>query len=111
MFLKPTMKKPKIIKRYSPFLKKHTEHKVLEAKNRGRSKANPLSRMGPSRVRARGLRRGAGNQGKFSKPPIKSWKMTGQKISKKTDLRYECQESKKQTVQKKGTRTKKLELI
>lgn len=105
------MKRPKLIKRHCPHCNKHSEQKVLEAKNRGRSKANPLSRMGPSRVRARGLRRGAGNQGKFSKPPIKSWKMTGKKMSKKTDFRYECSSCKKQTVQKEGLRAKKVELI
>ena len=105
------MKKPKLMKRYCAHCKKHTEHKVAEAKNRGRSKANPLSRFGLRRLLDRGLRRGAGNQGKFSKPPIKSWKSTGKKTTKKTDLRYTCPECKKTSVQTKGVRTKKIELI
>ena len=105
------MKKPKVMKRYCSHCKKQTDHKVAESKNRGRSKANPLARMGPSRVQKRGRRRGAGNQGKFSMPPIKSWKMTGKKMSKKTDFRYECQVCKKQTVQKAGLRAKKIELV
>ena len=99
------------MKRYCSNCKKHTEHKVAESKNKGRSKANPLGKFGPSRILKRGLRRGAGNQGKFSKPPIKNWKQTGKKTTKKTDLRYACPECKKSSVQKTGMRVKKLELI
>lgn len=105
------MKRPKLLKRHCPHCNKHTDQKTLESKNRGRSKANPLSRMGPTRVHKRGLRRGAGNQGRFSKPAIKKWKLTGKKMSKKSDLRYQCTACKKQTVQKTGLRAKKLELI
>ncbi len=84
---------------------------MAEAKSRGRSKANPLSRFGLRRLLDRGLKRGAGNQGKFSKPPIKNWKSTGKKTTKKTDLRYTCPECKKTSVQSKGVRVKKIELI
>lgn len=105
------MKKPKAMKRYCANCKKHTEHKVAESKSRGRSKANPLSRFGLSRLLGRGRKRGAGNNGKYSKPPIKKWKLTGKKTTKKTDLRYTCPECKKSSVQTTGVRTKKLELI
>ena len=105
------MKKPKVLKRHCKHCKKHTEHKVSESKNRGRSTAHPLSKFGSRRLADRGVRRGAGNQGKFSKPPIKSWKSTGKKLSKKTDLRYTCQVCKKASVQKSGTRAKKFELV
>jgi large subunit ribosomal protein L44e len=105
------MKKPKVMKRHCPFCKKHTEHKVTEAKNRGRGKSHPLSKFGDRRLADRGVKRGPGNHGKFSKPPIKKWKSTGKKMSKKTDLRYTCQVCKKTTIQKTGVRTKKLELV
>ena len=105
------MKRPKIVKRHCPHCNKHAEHKVAESKNRGRSKANPLSRFATTRVRARGERRGAGNLGRYSKPPIKSWKMTGKKQSKKHDLRFTCQTCKKAHAQNGGKRAKKLELI
>ena len=105
------MKKPKVMKRYCAKCKKHTEHKVAESKSRGRSKAHPLSRFGLTRLMGRGLRRGVGNKGKFSKPPIKNWKLTGKKTTKKTDLRFTCSQCKKASVQTSGVRTKKLELI
>jgi len=105
------MKKPKVMKRHCPYCKKHTEQKISEAKNRGRSKAHPLSKFGARRLNDSGAKGGAGNQGKFSKPPIKNWKSTGKKISKKTDFRYTCQVCKKTTVQHSGIRAKKVELI
>ena len=105
------MKRPKTTKRHCKFCNKHTEHKVTESKNRGRSTAHPLSRFGSRRLKDRGVKRGAGNQGKFSKPAIKKWKSTGKKQSKKIDLRFTCQVCKKATVQSSGLRTKKLELI
>ena len=47
--------------------------------------------------------------GRYSKPAITKFKMTGKKSSKKTDLRYECSECKKQHTQSKGFRAKKIE--
>jgi ribosomal protein L44E len=105
------MKIPKTIKRHCKYCKKHTEQKVAESKNRGRSKAHPLSRFGERRLLDRGERRGAGNKGKFSKPPIKNWRSTGKKLSKKTDFRYTCSVCKKSTVQSQGVRAKKVELV
>lgn len=105
------MKRPKLVKRHCPFCNKHAEHKVSESKNRGRGKATPLSKFANARIMARGERRGAGNLGRYSKPPIKSWKMTGKKQSKKQDLRFQCLTCKKSHAQKEGLRSKKLELI
>jgi len=100
------MKLPKSIKRHCPYCKKHTEHKVGQAKRR-----NPRSMTYGSKVRAkrRGSARGLGNRGRYSKPAISKFKMTGKKMSKKTDLRYECKECKKTHMQKKGFRAKKVE--
>ncbi|MBS3158151.1 hypothetical protein J4206_02600, partial [Candidatus Woesearchaeota archaeon] len=44
-----------------------------------------------------------------SKPAVTSFKMTGKKSTKKTDLRFECKECKKQHVQRYGFRAKKVE--
>lgn len=103
------MKLPKTIKRFCPYCRKHTEHKVAQAKKRTRSTAHPLSRGSRIRVEKRGRGRGYGNTGKFSKPPKP--KMTGKKQSKKTDLRYACNVCKKSHVQKKGFRAKKVEFV
>ena len=101
------MKIPKIIRRYCPLCRKHTEQKVTQNK-----KKNPSSLSYGSKVRARrrGRARGAGNLGRYSKPAISKFKMTGKKSSKKTDLRFECKECKKTHVQHKGKRTKKVEI-
>jgi len=64
-----------------------------------------------SRARRRGEWRGLGNLGKYSKPPITKFKMTGKKNSKKTDFRYECSLCNKKHGQKKGIRARKVELI
>ena len=103
------MKIPKTRKRLCPKCKKHTEHNVKQEKNRGRSKTHTMSRASNSRLLKRGLRRGTGNLGRFSKPPKP--KMTGKKLTKKTDLRYTCTECKKVHCQSSGFRVKKLEFI
>ncbi len=105
------MKIPKTIKRYCPSCKKHTEQKVHNQSFKGLNKNHTQSRGSQTRVHKRGLRRGVGNQGRFSRKPVSKWKMTGAKTTKKTDLRYTCSVCKKMTVQRKGTRTKKVELI
>jgi len=53
------------------------------------------------RARRRGKARGAGNRGRYSKPAVTKFKMTGKKTSKKVDLRFECRECKKQHMKKK----------
>lgn len=100
------MKLPKTIKRHCPFCKKHTEHKITQTK-----KHNPSSLTYGSkhRARKRGKARGIGNRGRYSKPAISKFKMTGKKQSKKTDLRFECSVCKKTHVQRKGFRAKKIE--
>ncbi|MBN1275376.1 50S ribosomal protein L44e [Candidatus Woesearchaeota archaeon] len=103
------MKVPKVTNRHCKHCGKHTEHKVTIAKRKGRSASHPLSKGGTPRVRARGLRRGAGNLGRYSKPTKP--KMSGKKLSKKTDFRYECAVCKKTTSQASGTRAKKVELV
>lgn len=103
------MKIPKAMKRHCAKCGKHTEHKVALAKRKGRSTAHPLSKGGTTRVKARGLRRGAGNLGRYSKPTKP--KMSGKKLSKKTDLRYECTVCKKTSSQSHGVRSKRIELV
>ncbi|MDD5086696.1 MAG: 50S ribosomal protein L44e [Candidatus Nanoarchaeia archaeon] len=102
------MKVPKTIKRYCPYCKKHTEHKVSKTK-----KKNPSSLKKGSKYRAkkRGLARGTGNLGRYSKPAISKFKMTGKKTTKKTDLRYKCSVCNKTHAQAKGIRTKRIELV
>ena len=100
------MKMPKLVNRYCPYCKKHTEHSVTANK-----KKNPSSLTYGSKVRARrrGQARGKGNRGRYSKPAISKFKMTGKKSTKKTDLRYECKVCKKMHVQRQGFRAKKIE--
>lgn len=103
------MKLKKIVKRYCPYCKKHTEHKVSLAKKKGRNATHPLSKGSKSRLKRRGLRRGTGNLGRYSKPPKP--KMTGKKLSKKTDIRYTCKICNKTHAQNQGFRAKRLEFV
>ena len=100
------MKLPKNIKRYCPYCKKHTEHTISQNK-----KKQPSSMTYGSKVRARkrGQARGIGNMGRYSKPAITKFKMTGKKPTKKTDFRYQCKVCKKMHMQNKGFRSKKVE--
>jgi large subunit ribosomal protein L44e len=100
------MKMNKTVNRYCPYCKKHTEHKIAPSK-----KKNPGSLTYGSKVRARkrGKARGHGNRGRYSKPAISKFKMTGKKTTKKTDFRYECKVCKKMHVQRKGFRAKRIE--
>lgn len=102
------MKIPKTVKRYCVYCKKHTEQKVNQAK---KGKASSLSRGSKYRARERGLARGLGSQGRYSKPAVTQFKMTGSKVTKKTDIRYECKECHKKMVQPKGIRSKKVEFV
>ena len=100
------MKMPKTTMRYCPHCKIHTEHRIsLNKKKSPRS----MSYGSKLRARRRGQARGVGNMGRYSKPAITKFKMTGKKASKKVDLRYECSKCKKQQMKKKGFRAKKLE--
>ncbi len=104
------MKIPKIRSRYCPFCKKHTEHKVVNQKFKGLNKTHTQTKGSKIRTKKRARRAGTGNKGRFSRPAIAKWKKTGAKTSKKTDLRYTCQECKKTHIQKKGKRAKRIEL-
>lgn len=101
------MKIPKITKRYCKHCKKYVEMTVAPVKHKTRSSAHPLSRGSTSRMRKRGLRRGHGNYGKYSRPTKP--KRTGAKISKKVALKYTCKVCNKTTLKKQGFRAKKVE--
>jgi len=105
------MKIPKTLKRHCPKCNKHTEHTVGQAKKKGQGSVHTQSRSSYSRLRKRGSWRGFGNKGRFSRPPIGSRKMSGKKLTKKTDLRYTCKVCGKQHSQRTGMRAKKVELI
>lgn len=102
------MKIKKAIKRYCPYCKKHTEHKVTQNKKKSPSSLTYGSKI---RARKRGKARGYGNLGRYSKPAISKFKMTGKKQSKKTDLRYECTVCKKSHMQASGIRAKRVEFV
>ena len=96
------MKIPKKIKRFCPFCRKHVEVIVKQNKKRPPS---PFKRGSKYRAKTRGLAKGHGNLGRYSKPAIGQFKMTGKKQSKKTDLRYQCSECNKTFIISKGKRT------
>ncbi|RMF05509.1 50S ribosomal protein L44e [Candidatus Woesearchaeota archaeon] len=102
------MKVPKNVKTHCPYCKKHTEHKVTQNK---RKNASSLSYGSKVRARRRGKARGFGNLGRYSKPAVTQFKMTGKKTTKKTDLRFECKECKKTHIQGKGVRAKRVEFV
>lgn len=100
------MKLPKAIKRYCPYCKKHTEHKATQNKKK---QASSLSYGSKVRARLRGKARGKGNLGRYSKPAVTQFKMTGAKQTKKSDLRFECKVCKKTHAQTRSIRAKKIE--
>ena len=102
------MKVPKTVKRYCPYCRKHTEHKVSQTKKKSPSSLKKGSKY---RARKRGLARGTGNLGRYSKPAISKFKMAGKKTSKKTDFRYQCSVCKKTHTQRQGIRAKKVEFV
>lgn len=100
------MKLPKSRFTFCPTRRKHTDHKVAEAKKKTRGSAHPLSWGNRLRPKLRG-RIGMGNNGKYSKPP--GGRMFNRKQSKKVDLRFECTVCKKQHIAGKSWRAKKVE--
>jgi large subunit ribosomal protein L44e len=102
------MKIPKTVRRYCPYCKKHTEHKVIQVK---KGKARSLSYGSKVRAKRRGRARGMGSLGRYSKPAVTQWKMAGKKHTKKTDLRYQCTVCKKMHTQSRGIRAKKVEFV
>lgn len=102
------VKLPKTVKKLCKHCKKHTEHKVSQAKRRGPNTATPGGKGAKWRTN---FNKGMGNLGRYgSKPAIKDFKMTGKKTSKKLDLRYTCSVCKKTSVPRNAYRAKKLEL-
>ena len=97
------MKRPKTTKRYCPYCKKKTEQKVKEP---SKGKASSMKRGSKIRMKLRGLWRGIGNQGKYSR--MKNQAKKKRKTTKKTNLMFTCTECKKSKYQKKGKRTSKI---
>ena len=109
-FASRKMRFPKTIKRYCPTCKKHTEQTVGTAKQRARSSTHPLSRGSSSRAKARGLKAGYGNRGKWgSKPAVKNWKRKV-KVTKRISVMYTCKVCKKTKGIKKAIRAGKIEV-
>jgi large subunit ribosomal protein L44e len=102
------MKIPKAMKRLCKHCKKHTDHKVAQNKKRT---ASSLSYGSKYRARKRGVARGVGSLGRYSKPAVTKFKRTGAKATKKTDLRYTCNVCKKISCQGVGIRAKRVEFI
>ena len=102
------MKIPKAMKRLCKTCKTHTEHKVAQNKKR---KASSLSLGSKYRAKKRGVARGVGSLGRYSKPAVTKFKRTGAKNTKKTDLRYACSVCKKSSAQKVGIRSKRVEFV
>lgn len=99
------MKIPKTTKRYCPYCRKRTEHKIKLVSTGG--KRGALTRGSLLRAKKRGLNRGIGNKGKWgSKPAVSKFKRKS-KTTKKTNIMYTCQECKKSKYQKKGKRAGK----
>ncbi len=103
------MKLPEKQNRYCPYCKKQTEQRVSVAKQKSRSATHPLSRGSTKRLKARGLRSGFGNKGKYSKPAIKSWKRKT-KQTKRLSILYTCNVCKKSKGLKKGRRVSKIQI-
>ena len=89
------MKLPSTSNRYCPRCNAKTEHKLSQVKAKTRSSTHPLSSYSDSRLRKKGQKRGVGNLGRYSKPPIARWKRTGAKVSKVIAIRLECTKCKK----------------
>lgn len=96
------------VRRYCPYCKKHTLHKVSQLKAGG--KRGALKKGSLVRARKRGLGKGYGNLGKYgSKPAVSKFKRTV-KGSKKANLLYTCSECGKKHVSEIPKRIKRLEI-
>lgn len=103
------MKLPKELKRYCPYCRKHTTHKVETAKQRSRSSTHPLSRGSRSREISRGLIKGFGNKGRRSRKSPKDWKRKS-KTTRRIVINYRCNECKKVKGIKKAIRAGRIEI-
>ncbi len=101
------MKLPKQMRRLCPYCRKHTVHKVTIVKKHA---ASALKHGSKIRARLRGKARGFGGWGRYSKPAVTQWKMTGSKVSKKADIRFQCEKCKKMHPKRATFRAKKVEV-
>lgn len=101
------MKLKKTIKRYCKFCNTHTEQKISLGKTG--TKRGTLKHGSIERAKKRGLGVGFGNKGRWGSKPTKI-KRGGAKSSKKTNIKYTCLVCKKSSIQRKGIRTKKIEM-
>lgn len=97
------MKRPKTTNRYCPYCKKKTPQKLKEP---SKGKASSLKRGAKARIRLRGLWRGIGNKGRYSR--MKNQQKGKRKTTKKTNVMYTCTICGKSKYQKKGKRTSRL---
>ncbi|MFH1451975.1 MAG: hypothetical protein ABIF88_02250 [archaeon] len=97
------MKRPKTTKRFCPYCNKRTEQKVKEP---SKGKVSSLKRGSRTRINLRGLWRGIGNKGRYSR--MKNQAKGKRKTTKKTNILYTCTVCGKGKYQKKGKRTSKL---
>lgn len=98
------MKLPKQVKRYNPFLRKRTLHKIKIVSTG--NKRGTLTRGSISRAKRRGLGIGIGNKGKWgSKPAVSKFKRKS-KTTKTMNIMYTCLESGKSHYRK-STRNKR----
>jgi len=101
------MKIPKTTNRFCPFCKKKTEHKIKLVSTG--AKRGTLKRGSLARAKKRGLNRGIGNKGRYSKPAVSKFKRKT-KTTKKTNIMYTCQTCKKSHYRK-GRRNKRTSKI
>ena len=99
------MKIPKSRKRYCPYCNAVTEQKVKQVST-GHKKSS-LKRGSKIRARLRGVARGMGNLGRYSKKAASKFKRKT-KTSKKTQLVYTCSKCNKSKMQKRGKRVSKV---
>ena len=95
------MKIPKTTKRLCPYCKKKTEQKIKLISTG--AKRSALKRGSKPRARLRGLNRGIGSKGRYSKPANQKHKRKT-KTTKKTNIMYTCKECGKSKYQRKGIR-------
>ncbi|MBS3087839.1 hypothetical protein J4226_04565 [Candidatus Pacearchaeota archaeon] len=96
---------PKKLNRYCPYCKKKTDQKV---KQQSTGKPSTMKRGSKMRAMLRGLNRGIGNLGRYSR--MKNQAKNQRKTTKKTAIVYTCTVCNKGKDQKKGIRTSKLVL-
>lgn len=102
------MKLPKTSRRFCPYCNEHTKQKIAPAKKR---QASPFKRGSKIRAKLRGSGIGTGNHGRLSRKAISQFKMTGKKITKKSDLRLTCEKCGKTYVMQSSYRARKIEFV